>query len=76
MEKIYENYKAVAESGLGIGNFYSITISNFDIKFQGDNSTTLLTLCQSLGYEFNWDSKNNWLTSTNKEIEIILTSNR
>ena len=48
MEKIYENYKAGAESGLGIGNFYSITISNYDIKFQGDNSSTLLRICQSL----------------------------
>jgi hypothetical protein len=76
MEKIYENYKAVAKSGLGIGNFYSITISNYDIKFQGDNSSTLLRLCQSLGYEFTWDSKMNWLKSQNKEIEIILTSNR
>jgi hypothetical protein len=76
MENIYENYKAVAESGLGIGNFYSITVTNFDIRFQGDNTNKLLKICQDLGYEFKWNNKLNFLISENKQIKIILTSNQ
>jgi hypothetical protein len=73
MSKIYENYKTVAQSGLGIGNFYNITITDFDIKFQGHNSIEIVKLCQALGYEFKWDNKNNYLISENKEIYICLT---
>jgi hypothetical protein len=73
MSKIYENYKKVAESGLGIGNFYSITVTDFDIRFQGDNTNKLLKICQDLGYEFKWNNKNNYLISENKEIYICLT---
>ena len=73
MSDIYKNYKKVAESGLGIGNFYNITITNYDIKFQGYNCIETLKLCQGLGYEFVWDNKNNFLTSENKEILICLT---
>jgi hypothetical protein len=69
---IYHNYQAVAESGLGIGNFFNISISDDVVFLLGWHSHDTIENCKKLGYEFVWDNLNNRLMSENKKIRIIL----
>jgi hypothetical protein len=69
---IYHNYQAVAESGLGIENFFCITVTDYDISLLAWNDSKVLEICKKLGYKFVWDDINNRLISENQKIRIIL----
>jgi hypothetical protein len=70
---IYHNYQAVAESGLGIENFFCITVTDYDVTLLAWNEPKVLEICKNVGYKFVWDDQNNRLVSNNNEvIKIVL----
>lgn len=69
---IYNNYQAVAESGLGIENFFSITVTEHDVRLLAWNEPKVIEICKNVGYKFVWDDINNRLVSNNEVINIVL----
>jgi len=73
---IYHNYQAVAKSGLGIDNFFSINVSKDEVTLMAWNNGNILEICKKLGYIFYYDNESNWLKSNNNELISIIIINK
>jgi hypothetical protein len=69
---IYHTYQMIAESGLGISNFTSITIYENCASVIGYYSKELYDNCKSMGYQFEWDNGINCLIAKNEVLRIHL----
>jgi hypothetical protein len=73
MSNFYSMYQMVAESGLGIKNFYAANIFSSDVTLLGYYSKELYDLCIECNHKFEWCDNLKALKSSNGVLTVILT---
>lgn len=66
-------YQMVAESGLGIKNFYAANIFSSDVTLYGYYSKELYDLCVECNHKFEWYEPMRALKSSNGVLTVYLT---
>jgi hypothetical protein len=69
---IYEQYKRLPAQGFGIIDFFSITITESDIRCLAWYSNELFDKYKNLGFEFTLNNNGKYLESYKDGIAIIL----
>lgn len=68
-----DKIKDILNLGIDIDQFYCISIVVDQIQLQGTFTASLLRELSNLGYEFNFDRKNEWFLCKQEDIRITLT---
>ncbi|NBQ17648.1 hypothetical protein EBU24_04995 [bacterium] len=70
---IYDNYKKLPELGFGVIDFFSISITDYDIRCLAWFSNEIFNKYKEFGFDFTLNNKHGYLESTKDNVSIILT---